>query len=84
MRAAGEDSSTAHVRTFEPGTVAHIYSPSYSGGRDQEDLSPRQIVHKTLSQKNPSPKRAGRVALGVNLEFKLHHYKKKKKRKCDN
>jgi hypothetical protein len=34
--------------------VAHTCNPSYSGVRHQEDLSsskPRQIVHKTLSQK---------------------------------
>jgi hypothetical protein len=30
----------------------------------------RQIVHKTLSQKNPSQKRAGGVAQGVGPEFK--------------
>jgi hypothetical protein len=29
--------------------VAHAYNPSYSGGRDQEDHSPRQIVRETLS-----------------------------------
>jgi hypothetical protein len=31
---------------------------------------PRQIVHKTLSQKNPSQKRAGGVAQGVGPKFK--------------
>jgi hypothetical protein len=40
--------------------VAHTYYPSYSGGRDQEDQdlkSARQIVHETLSHKNPSQQR---------------------------
>jgi hypothetical protein len=34
--------------------VAHTCNPSYLGGRDQEDpvqSQPKQIVHKTLSQK---------------------------------
>jgi hypothetical protein len=31
---------------------------------------PKQIVHEALSQKNPSPKRAGGVAQGVDPEFK--------------
>jgi hypothetical protein len=36
-------------------------NPSYSGDRDQEDHSskPGQIVHKTLSQKNPSHTKKG-------------------------
>jgi hypothetical protein len=36
---------------------------------------PRQIVCKTLSQKNPIQKRAGGVAQGVDLEFKLQYHK---------
>jgi UDP-N-acetylglucosamine:LPS N-acetylglucosamine transferase len=39
---------------------------------------PRQIVHETLSRKNPSQKRASRVAQGVGLEFKPQYHKKKK------
>jgi hypothetical protein len=39
---------------------------------------PGQIVHKTLSQKNPSQKRAG-VAQGVDPEFKPQYHRKKKK-----
>jgi hypothetical protein len=31
---------------------------------------PKKIVSKTLSQKNPSQKRAGGVAQGVGSEFK--------------
>jgi hypothetical protein len=41
---------------------------------------PRQIVHKTLSQKqnkNPFTKRTGRVAQGVGPEFKSSTAKKK-------
>jgi hypothetical protein len=47
--------------------VAHAYNPSYLGGRNQEDHSskPAQTVGETLSQKNPSQKRAGGVAQGV-------------------
>jgi hypothetical protein len=39
---------------------------------------PRQIVCETLSQKNPSQKRAGGVAQGVGPEFKPQYCKKKK------
>jgi hypothetical protein len=38
---------------------------------------PGQIVCETLSQKNPSQKRAGGVAKGVGPEFKPQYYKKK-------
>jgi hypothetical protein len=38
---------------------------------------PRQIVCKTLSQKNPSRKRAGGVAQGIGPEFKPQHCKNK-------
>jgi hypothetical protein len=61
--------------------VAHACNPSYSGGRDQEDrgLKPaRQIVNATLSWKNPSQKRAGRVARDVGSEFKPSSKKEKK------
>jgi hypothetical protein len=40
--------------------VAHARYPSYSGGRDRKievQRQPRQIVHETLSWKNPSQKR---------------------------
>jgi hypothetical protein len=39
---------------------------------------PRKIVSKTLSQKNSSLKRDGRVAQGVGPEFKLQYPEKKK------
>jgi hypothetical protein len=41
---------------------------------------PRQIVHETLSQKNPTQKRAGGVAEGVGPDFNSHYHKKKKKK----
>jgi hypothetical protein len=37
-----------------------------------------QIVQETLSQKNPSQKRAGEVAQGVGSEFKAQYHNKKK------
>jgi hypothetical protein len=37
---------------------------------------PGQIVHVTLSRKNPSKKGAGGVAQGVGPEFKLQYHKK--------
>jgi hypothetical protein len=40
---------------------------------------PGKVVHKTLSQKNPSQKRAGGVAQGVDPEFKTQYRQKKKK-----
>jgi hypothetical protein len=36
---------------------------------------PRQIVHETLSWKNPSQKRVGGVAQDVSPEFKFQYYK---------
>jgi hypothetical protein len=39
------------------------------------------LVHQTLSQKIPSPKRAGGVAQGIDPKFKPRYLKKKKKRK---
>jgi hypothetical protein len=42
---------------------------------------PGEVVLKTLSQKNPSQKRAGGVAQGVGPEFKLQYQKKKKKKR---
>jgi hypothetical protein len=62
--------------------VAHIYNPSYSGGREQEDFGskpaqvPWQIVHETYLEKHPSQKRAGRVAQGESPEFKTQYHKK--------
>jgi hypothetical protein len=39
---------------------------------------PKKIVSKTLSQKNPSQKRAGGVAQGVGSEFKPQYHTKKR------
>jgi hypothetical protein len=54
--------------------MPYACNPSYSGGRVAirritVQSQPRQIVHKTLSQKHPSQKKAGGVAQGVNPEF---------------
>jgi hypothetical protein len=40
---------------------------------------PRQVVHETLSQRNPSQNSAAGVAQGVGPEFKPQYQKKKKK-----
>jgi hypothetical protein len=46
--------------------VAHVCNPSYSEIRKVTVQSqPRQTAHETLSQKNPSQKRAGGVAQGA-------------------
>jgi hypothetical protein len=42
---------------------------------------PGQIVHETLSRKNPLQRRAGGVAQGVGTECKPQYCKKKKKRR---
>jgi hypothetical protein len=62
---------------------AHACNPSYSGGRDQEDLSSkpaRETVCKNLSwekkKKNLSQKRASGVAQGVGPELQ------EKKKSC--
>jgi hypothetical protein len=55
--------------------VAHVRNPSYFliAVRSQ----PRQIVHKTLSQKTPSQERAGGVAQGDVLSSNPSTTKKK-------
>jgi hypothetical protein len=63
--------------------LAHA-NPSYSGGRDQEDLiqsQPRQNSSQDpLSQKkNNHKKRIGVVAQGVHPEFELQYCKNKTK-----
>jgi hypothetical protein len=75
----------AKIKKCSQALEAHTCNPSYLGGRDQEDRrsQPVQIVHETLSQKNPSQKRAGGVAQSVGHEFKPQYRKKKKnKTKC--
>jgi hypothetical protein len=61
--------------------VAQACNPSYSGDRDQEGhglSQPGQIVHETLSQKNPSRKRSGGMAQGVGPECKPQYLPHKK------
>jgi hypothetical protein len=69
-------------KNMEAGHRGSLRNPSYSGGKDQEDHGlkhPSQIVHKTLSPKNPSQKGVGGVAQGVGPEFKPYYCTKKKK-----
>jgi hypothetical protein len=47
--------------------------------RIEVQSQPGEIVHKTLSPKHPSQKRAGGVAQGVDPKFKLQYCQKKKK-----
>jgi hypothetical protein len=60
--------------------VTHTCDPSYSGGRDLEDLGlkPAQAnsSRDPISRKHPSPKKGGGVG-GVSPEFKPQHCKKK-------
>jgi hypothetical protein len=68
-------------------TCAHACNPSYSGGRDQRitvQNQPGQIVHKTLSQENPWPKRADGVAQSVGPEFRPQSHKNKNKKQNNN
>jgi hypothetical protein len=63
--------------------MAHTCNPSYSGGRDQEDHSSKAVQAnscKTLSWKNPSQKRTGKVAQGVGSEFNTSVPPPKKKK----
>jgi hypothetical protein len=47
--------------------VAHSCNPSYSGSRDQEASLGKEFLRSYL-KKNPSQKRAGRVAQGEGTE----------------
>jgi hypothetical protein len=64
--------------------VAYIWNPSYSRGRDYEDLGSKpdqaNSSQDPISKKNPSQKRVAGVAQGVGSEFKPQYYKKKKQR----
>jgi hypothetical protein len=57
--------------------VAHIYNPSYSRGRNQEDCGskPAQVNswRETHLKKKPITKRANGVAQGEVPEFKLQY-----------
>jgi hypothetical protein len=53
--------------------VAHTCNPSYSGGRDQEELSSKPAWINSSRDpilKNLFTKRAGEVAEGIGPEFK--------------
>jgi hypothetical protein len=68
--------------TPRPALVTHACNPSHSRGRELEDRGskPSQCWAKSSRDpisKNPSQKRAGRVAQGVGPEFKPQHLKKK-------
>jgi hypothetical protein len=59
--------------------VAHAYNPSYSGGRDQEDLCSKPVWANSLRDlisKTPITKRLSGVAQGVGSELKLQYRKK--------
>jgi hypothetical protein len=63
--------------------VAHTCNPSYSGGRDQEDLSSKPAQIRSSQDpilKKPYTKRAGGVAQGESPEFKPQYHKQNKKR----
>jgi hypothetical protein len=75
--------STIIKKTKNWALVAHAYNPSYSGGRDQEDLGLKPAQAKFRSpylEKNPLQKRAGGVVRGVGPEFKPQYSKKKKEK----
>jgi hypothetical protein len=62
--------------------VGHDYNPSYSGGRDQEDLGSKPAQANSsqypISKKAITKKRAGEVAQGIGPEFTLQYHKRKK------
>jgi hypothetical protein len=58
--------------------MAHAYNPSYSGDRDQDDLSSKP---ETPSQKTLHKNKAGGVAQqGEGPEFKLQYQKTNKQK----
>jgi hypothetical protein len=65
--------------------VAHACNPSYSGGREQEDLGSKPALASSsgdhILEKTHNKKRAGGVAQGVGPEFKPQHSQKKKKKR---
>jgi hypothetical protein len=62
--------------------VAHTCNPSYSGGRDQEDLSLKPVKanssERPYLEKTLHKNRAGGVAQGVGPEFKPQYHKTNK------
>jgi hypothetical protein len=65
--------------------MAHVYNPSYSGGRGQEDCGSKPVLANSLSdlcqKKKKSQKRAGGMAQDLGLEFKPQYHKKQNKTK---
>jgi hypothetical protein len=63
--------------------VAQACNPSYSGGRDQEDLSSKPAWANSWQDpisKNPITKNwAGKVVQGEGPEFKTQYHKKEEK-----
>jgi hypothetical protein len=64
-----------------PALVAHVRNPSYSGGRDQEDLSSKPASANSsrdpILKKKNHKKRSGGVAQGVGPEFEPQYWKTK-------
>jgi hypothetical protein len=60
--------------------VAHVFNPSYSRGRDQEDYGSKST--QANSSRDPISKNSlQKRAQGVGPEFKSQYYKKRKKEK---
>jgi hypothetical protein len=63
--------------------VTHIYSPSYSRDRDQEDHGSKSAQANSSARialkKRPSQKRAGGVAQSVGPKLKPQCHKERKK-----
>jgi hypothetical protein len=66
----------------KPVLVAHAYNLATQEAeirRIMVQSQPGQIVHKTLSSKSSTQKKAGGVTQGIGPEFKPHTPKKKQK-----
>jgi hypothetical protein len=70
---------TKHIAGCKRLTPVILAIPEAEIRRIAVRSQPRQIVHETLPQENPSQKRAGEVAQSVGSEFKPQYRKKKKK-----
>jgi hypothetical protein len=60
--------------------VAHVYNPSYSGGRDQKDCFSKPAKVNSFQDpilKSPYENKAGGVAQGEGYEFKPQYHKNK-------
>jgi hypothetical protein len=69
-------------------TAEHQWlTPSYSGGKDQEDLGSKPVQANSLQDliaKKPNTKRAGVVTQGIGLEYKPWYCRKKLTNKNEN